>query len=106
MGNKLFCGGLAWKTTEAELRAACADFGPVSEVKIIMDRDTGRSKGFGFVTFDDPVDAANAMTALDGSTLDGRQIRVNMAEDKPQGRSPRREYESGGPPSVPTTHRR
>lgn len=80
--NRLYIGNLAWKTTEASLRAAFADFGPVKEVKIVTERETGRSKGFGFITFENEVDAANAIKALDGYTLDNRELRVREAEDR------------------------
>ena len=82
MGNKLFVGGLAWATSDDGLRDAFAKFGEVTEAKVITDRETGRSRGFGFVTFTDDASAAEAVTALDGSDLDGRTIRVNEAQDR------------------------
>lgn len=82
MGNKLFVGGLAWGTDEDSLRQAFESFGSVREAKVIMDRETGRSRGFGFVTFDAEADAMAAIKGMDGSSLDGRNIRVNEAEDK------------------------
>jgi RNA recognition motif-containing protein len=84
MGSKLFVGGLAWGTTDDGLRDAFAEYGAVREAKVIMDRETGRSRGFGFVTFDADKDASAAMQGLDGSSLDGRNIRVNQAEEKPR----------------------
>ena len=90
MSNKLFVGGLSWDTDDASLNAAFARFGPVSDVKVITDRDSGRSRGFGFVTFDAPADAETAMDAMDGADLDGRAIRVNIAEDKPRRQRPQR----------------
>ena len=91
MSNKLFVGGLSWGTDDHALAAAFEAFGTVTEAKVISDRETGRSRGFGFVTFTDAADASAAIAALDGSDLDGRSIRVNLAEDKP-----RRDNRGGG----------
>ena len=91
MSNKLFVGGLAWATDDNSLRDAFAEFGTVTEASVIMERDTGRSRGFGFVTFADADSANSAIKGLDGQELDGRSIRVNLAEDKP-----RRDRNSGG----------
>jgi RNA recognition motif-containing protein len=85
MSNKLFVGGLSWDTSDSSLTAAFERFGRVTEAKVITDRDTGRSRGFGFVTFDAPADAATAMQEMDGTQLDGRDVRVNLAEDKQRG---------------------
>jgi RNA recognition motif-containing protein len=82
MGNKLFVGSLAWATTDEGLRAAFEQYGEIQEAKVIQDRDTGRSRGFGFVTFADPSAADAARQALDGSNLDGRTIVVNEAQDR------------------------
>jgi hypothetical protein len=84
MSNKIFCGGLSWDTNDQGLQAAMTEFGPVREAKVITDRDTGRSKGFGFVTFEDAADAESAVAA--GSLeLDGRTVRIDLANDKPRG---------------------
>ena len=85
MSNKLFVGGLAWATDDAGLRAAFERFGAVTEAKVITDRDTGRSRGFGFVTFSKPEDARTAMGEMNGAELDGRNLRVNEAEDRRRG---------------------
>jgi RNA recognition motif-containing protein len=85
MSSKLFVGGLSWDTNDQSLNAAFSQFGTVTEAKVISDRDTGRSRGFGFVTFAAPADAQNAIAEMDGTDLDGRTIRVNQAEDKPRG---------------------
>ncbi len=85
MSKKLFVGGLAWATHDDSLRAAFEAFGPVTEAKVVLDRDTGRSRGFGFVTFEDDDNGTKAIEALDGKELDGRNIRVNEAENKPRG---------------------
>ncbi len=85
MSSKVFVGGLSWNTNDQGLAAAFEPFGTVTEAKVISDRETGRSRGFGFVTFDAPADADKAISAMDGADLDGRNIRVNHAEDKPRG---------------------
>ncbi len=90
MGKKLFVGGLAWATTDETLHNAFSQFGDVVEAKVITERETGRSRGFGFVSFDDDDSADTAVRELDGSSLDGRTIRVNEArerEDSGGGRS-------------------
>lgn len=85
MSSKLFVGGLSWDTDDHSLAAAFAPLGTIIEAKVITDRDTGRSRGFGFVTFDAPADAQKAIAEMDGTELDGRTIRVNEAEDKQRG---------------------
>jgi len=82
MSKKLFVGGLAWATTDESLREAFEAFGEVTEAKVILDRDTGRSRGFGFVTFTEAQAADEAQAQLDGQSLDGRNIRVNEARDR------------------------
>ncbi len=84
MQNQLFVGNLAFSTTKEELEAAFSVYGPVLEVKIPMDRDTGRVRGFAFVTFETQQSAEKAL-ALDGTDLNGRSIRVNVAEAKKSG---------------------
>ena len=84
MGTKVFVGGLAWATTSDGLRAAFEACGTVVEAKVVEDRDTGRSRGFGFVTFADEAGCRKAIETMNGQTLDGRQIRVNEAENKPR----------------------
>lgn len=85
MSKKLFVGGISWDTTDATLRESFEPFGEVVEVKVVADRDTGRSRGFGFVTFADEASANKAMSEMDGAELDGRAIRVNEAHDKGPG---------------------
>jgi heterogeneous nuclear ribonucleoprotein A1/A3 len=82
MSKKLFVGGLSWNTTSDELGQAFAACGEVVEAKVIIDRDTGRSRGFGFVTYQNEQGAARAIETLDGSTMDGRSIRVDRANDR------------------------
>lgn len=85
MSKKLFVGGLAWATDDEGLRAAFEQFGPVSDAKVIYDRDSGRSRGFGFVTFDDDAAADEAMAQMNDQELDGRRIRVNEAQERRRG---------------------
>lgn len=84
MGKKIFVGGLAWETTSDGLRAAFESCGAIAEAKVITDRDTGRSRGFGFVTFADAAGCSQAIDTMNGASLDGRELRVNEAEDKPR----------------------
>jgi cold-inducible RNA-binding protein len=83
--SKLFVGGLSWDTSDDGLRAAFEEFGGVVEAKVITDRDTGRSRGFGFVTMDNGDSAQKAKESMDGATLDGRAIRVDEANDRGRG---------------------
>jgi cold-inducible RNA-binding protein len=85
MGKKVFVGGLSWNTNDDGLRNAFEKFGDVSEVRVITDRETGRSRGFGFVTFENSDSASKAINEMNGKDLDGRTIKVNEAEEKPQG---------------------
>jgi RNA recognition motif-containing protein len=80
--KKLFVGGLNWKTTDDGLRAAFESFGEISEAKVIMDRETGRSRGFGFVSFPDDAAAAKAINEMNGTELEGRAIQVNEAQER------------------------
>ena len=82
MSRKLFVGGLAWKTSDEMLRGAFDKFGEIVEAKVIMDRETGRSRGFGFVTFADDAAANQAIAEMNGKQLDGRAIQVNQAEER------------------------
>ena len=86
MNNKIFVGGLSWNTDDHGLRQAFEQFGDVSEARVIMDRDTGRSRGFGFVTYSESESATRAVQEMDGKDLDGRTIKVNEAADKPRPR--------------------
>lgn len=79
---RLFVGSLSWETTQEGLRRAFSEFGLVTDAVIVTDRDTGRSRGFGFVTMGNPKDAARAIESLNGSTLDGRTIIVNAATER------------------------
>jgi RNA recognition motif-containing protein len=92
MAKKLFVGGLSWDTTDDGLRQAFASHGEITEAKVITDRSTGRSRGFGFVTFAQDEDAKGAITKMDGTSLDGKTIKVNEAQEK----SPRSGGYGGG----------
>ncbi len=82
MSMKLFVGGLSWDTDTDGLRRGFETFGQLEDVAVIQDRDTGRSRGFGFVTFSDVEAGRTAMTAMDGAELDGRSLRVNEAAER------------------------
>ncbi|MFK7998261.1 MAG: RNA recognition motif domain-containing protein [Polyangiales bacterium] len=82
MSKKLFVGSLSWGTSDQGLREAFERFGEVVDAKVITDRETGRSRGFGFVTFADEGSAKTAMDEMDGSQLDGRTLNVNEAQDR------------------------
>lgn len=82
MPKKLFVGGLAWATTDDTLKAHFEACGNVDEARVITDRETGRSRGFGFVTFAEDDGAAQALDTLNGSELDGRTIRVDNATER------------------------
>jgi RNA recognition motif-containing protein len=82
MGKNIFCSNLDFKMSEEELREEFERFGEVSSVKIIKDRDTGRSKGFGFVEMPETADAEEAIKELNGTQIKGREIVVNEARPK------------------------
>lgn len=82
MGKKLFVGSLAWATDSAGLRAAFEKFGEIEEAQVVNDRETGRSRGFGFVTFVDEGSSQQAVAEMNGKDLDGRPIVVNEARDQ------------------------
>ncbi len=98
MSTKLFVGNLSYNTTENDLQDAFAAHGSVVEAILMMDRMSGRSRGFGFVTMASPDEAQKAIEAMNGAQLDGRPLTVNVArprEDRPPGGG-RREYRGGG----------
>jgi cold-inducible RNA-binding protein len=113
MSTKLFVGNLSFKTTENDLQDAFAAHGTVLETNLMMDRMTGRPRGFGFVTMSTPEEAQKAIDAMHGAQLDGRPLTVNIArprEERPSGggggggyrgggggdRGPRRDFRGGG----------
>ncbi len=79
MGNKLYVGNLPYSATDSSLESLFSQAGAVESAKVIMDRDTGRSKGFGFIEISSYHEAAEAVTKFDGSDLDGRTIKVSEA---------------------------
>ncbi|OEL14243.1 Glycine-rich RNA-binding protein 3, mitochondrial [Dichanthelium oligosanthes] len=85
MSSKLFVGGLSYGTDEHGLRDAFSSYGQVIEARVIMDRESGRSRGFGFITYTSSEEASAAITAMDGKDLDGRNIRVNHATERTGG---------------------
>ena len=89
MSNKLFVGNLSFNTTENDLQDAFAAHGTVLEANLMMDRMSGRSRGFGFVTMSTPQEAEAAIQALHGAQMDGRPLTVNVAR-------PREERSGGG----------
>ncbi|KAB2609458.1 glycine-rich RNA-binding protein 4 [Pyrus ussuriensis x Pyrus communis] len=82
--SKLFIGGVSYQTDDQSLREAFQKYGEVVDARIIMDRESGRSRGFGFVTFTSNEEAASALEALDGQELHGRRVRVNYATERPR----------------------
>ena len=84
MSNKIFVGGLSWGTNEDGLRDSFSRFGEITDAKVITDRATGRSRGFGFVTFEETNSVTDAVTSMNEVELDGRVIKVTEAIDKPR----------------------
>ncbi|HEX2676904.1 MAG TPA: RNA-binding protein [Polyangiales bacterium] len=84
MGNRLYIGNLSFNANGDTLREAFSAFGEVADVHVVTDRDSGQSRGFGFVTMGSPQEAQAAMTAMDGKMIDGRAVRVNEAEERQQ----------------------
>ncbi|KAK9116066.1 hypothetical protein Sjap_015013 [Stephania japonica] len=83
--SKLFIGGISYGTDDTSLREAFASYGEVIEARVILDRETGRSRGFGFVSFTSAEEATSAIQAMDGKDLHGRRVRVNYATDRSSG---------------------
>ena len=84
MNRKLFVGGLPWATTDEGLQKAFEDYGEIEEANVVCERDTGRSRGFGFVTFATEESARQAQEAMHGQEIEGRQVRVDFAHSKPR----------------------
>lgn len=90
MSTNLFIGSLAYSTTDDSLKAFFETIGEVSSARVVTDRESGRSKGFGFVEFADEANNQKAIDALNGKELDGRAINVNLA--RPKEDRPRRDF--------------
>ena len=100
MSNKLFVGNLSFNTTQNDLQDAFAAFGTVTETNLMMDRETGRPRGFGFVTMSSTEEAEKAIEGMNGRTIDGRALTVNVAKPREErsggGGGGRREYSGSG----------
>jgi RNA recognition motif-containing protein len=99
MSIRIYVGNLPYSATNEQIAQLFTQYGDVSEATVVMDRDTGRSKGFAFVQMDDDAAARSAIAALNGANLDGRAIRVSEAqarEDRSGGGRPRRSGGYGG----------
>ncbi len=83
--KKIYIGNLPWSATEAELTEMFTKFGAVTSAAILTDRETGRSRGFGFLEMSEAEDADKAIQALDGTDMGGRALRVNEAEQRERG---------------------
>ena len=84
MGTRLYVGNLSFSSTGDTVREAFSRIGTVTDVHIVTDRASGQSRGFGFVTMGSPAEAQKAIEAMNGANLDGRPLRVNEAEERPQ----------------------
>ena len=96
MSNKLFVGNLSFNVTENDLNDAFAAYGTVTETNLMMDRTSGRPRGFGFVTMSTAEEAQKAIDALNGKELDGRAITVNVARPREESGGGRRQFSGGG----------
>ncbi len=94
MAKKLYVGGIPYSTTEDDLKAAFGEMGAVTSAAIIIDKMTGRSKGFGFVEMANDADADKAITEMNGKDFQGRTLTVNEARPLEE-RAPRREFGGG-----------
>jgi len=95
MGKKLYVGNLAYTVSDSDLLRMFEPHGTVQSAQVIMDRDTGRSKGFGFVEMGSDQEAQAAIAALNGSEVEGRALTVNEARPKPEGGGGRGGYGGG-----------
>jgi RNA recognition motif-containing protein len=84
MGNRLYVGNLSFRTDSAAVREAFEQYGAVSDVHLVTDRESGQPRGFGFVTMGTNEAARAAIASMNGQALDGRTLRVNEAEERPQ----------------------
>jgi len=99
-GSKLFVGNLAWSTDSESLKYSFGQYGDIVDAIVMQDRETGRSRGFGFITFKEQANADAAIEALNGQEVDGREIRVNYANSQTGGGGGQRQggggYRGGG----------
>ena len=95
MGKKLYVGNLPYGVTDSDLQNLFEPHGTIQSVQVIMDRDTGRSKGFGFVEMDSAEQAQAAIAALNGQDLNGRALTVNEARPREERGGGRREFSGG-----------
>ncbi|WP_394832556.1 RNA-binding protein [Pendulispora rubella] len=101
MGNRLYVGNLSFQTSQESIREAFARFGEVAEVYVVSDRETGQPRGFAFVTMGSAQAASDAINEMNGALLDGRPLKVNEAQERPErggggGGGPRRGPGGGG----------
>ncbi|KAK0213025.1 hypothetical protein DFS33DRAFT_1285959 [Desarmillaria ectypa] len=96
MSTKVYVGNLSWNTTDDSLRQAFSQFGTILDSIVMRDRESGRSRGFGFVTYGDPQEAQGAIDALHEQELDGRRIKVNLANARGGGGGGGGGYSGGG----------
>lgn len=97
MAKKIYVGNLAFSVTDDELQQAFASFGTITSARVVMDKMSGRSKGFGFVEIEDDSAADTAIEKMNGQTIGGRPVRVSEAKPQdPNNRPPRRNFGGGG----------
>ncbi len=96
MNNRLYVGNLSYDVTTDSLRACFAEVGNVTDTHVMKDRDTGRARGFGFVTMATDAEASHAVAQLNGAMFEGRPLRVNVAEQRPTRGGPGGGGRSGG----------
>jgi RNA recognition motif-containing protein len=96
MGNRLYVGNLSFNASAETLRTTFAEFGEVTDVHLVADRETGQSRGFGFVTMNTAENAAKAIAQMNGASVDGRTLKVNEAEERSSGGGGGRGGRSGG----------
>jgi len=104
MGNKLYVGNLPYSVRDEDLQQSFSQFGSVTSAKVMMERDTGRSKGFGFVEMGSDAEAQAAINGMNGQSLGGRSVVVNEA--RPMEARPPRSFGGGGGGSLPQRRRR
>lgn len=96
MSTRIYVGNLSYSTTNEQIAQLFAEYGEITEATVVMDRDSGRSKGFAFVQMTDDAAARTAIDALNGATLDDRTIRVSEAQSRPDRSDGGRPRRSGG----------